>query len=163
MAMKQASSYSLDRKWSDRFIPQIKALIGPFLLQESEPEVDMKQATDLVILKADDVAIACRVRRHGYADKYPDQFTVRAHRDSGARTELSKIMNGWADLMFYGHASEDETMIDKWMLLNMDQFRDDCKNRRGEVVWQRKDNGDGTQFIAFDANSFDPKIMVARG
>ncbi len=43
-------------------------------------------------------------RRHGYAARYPHQFTIRAKLPTGAETELSKIVNGHGDWMFYGYA-----------------------------------------------------------
>ena len=64
-------------------------------------EIDQKQAADLMVLTAGNVKIACRLRRRGYVEKYRYEFTIRALRDSGAETELSKITNGWGDWMFY--------------------------------------------------------------
>jgi hypothetical protein len=39
-------SYLHDREWSDRYIPEIKAIVGSHLLVESPLEVDRRQATD---------------------------------------------------------------------------------------------------------------------
>lgn len=88
--------YSFDRKWSDVMIPQIKRLVGPKLLEESSFENDAQQATDLMILNARDKRIAARVRRPGYADRYPYEFTIRSHRDSGSKTELEKLLTALA-------------------------------------------------------------------
>ena len=41
--------YELDRSWSDRFIPAMRQIIGPHLLEPSSFDVDTKQATDLVM------------------------------------------------------------------------------------------------------------------
>lgn len=67
--------YESDRAWSDQFIPAMRQIIGPFLLEPSSFEVDTKQASDLVVLRARDQMVACRVRRQGYAERYPYEFT----------------------------------------------------------------------------------------
>ena len=100
--------YQEDREWSDLFIPRIKELVGPHLLSISSFEEDTEQAADLVVLRGRNQTVACRVRRYGYADNYGYQFTVRSARESGAQTELAKIVNGWGDLFFYGHSTADE-------------------------------------------------------
>ena len=106
-------SYSADRRWSDAFIPAIKQIVGPLLLEESSFEVDTQQAADLVVMNARDTTIACRVRRGGYADRYGYEFTIRAKRDTGAKTELEKIIDGFGDWMFYGHAHADGTNVSR--------------------------------------------------
>ena len=71
-----------DKDWSDRFIPEIRRIVGPRLLVPSSLEVDRTQAVDLVVLRGRDMTLACRVRRPGFL-AYKDQFTIRCHRDSG--------------------------------------------------------------------------------
>lgn len=160
------SSYNGDRAWSDRFIPEIKTIVGPLLLQESTLEVDRREAADLIVLNARDKKIAARVRRPGYAEKYPNQFTVRAKRDSGATTELEKIVNGFGDWMFYGHADFDDTLA-RWMVIDLasfrahllrDGYRGDRRLKSGQMP-----NGDGTYFQWFDVTSFvgEPPILLA--
>ncbi len=73
--------YQPDRSWSDIFIPDIKRIVGPLLLEPASFEIDTKQATDLIILRARDQMIAARVRRPGFWDRYQYQFTIRARRD----------------------------------------------------------------------------------
>ncbi len=153
-------SYSTDREWSDRFIPEMKRIIGPHLLEVSSFEVDTKKATDLVIMKASGVMIACRVRRPGY-DRYRHEFTVRSLRDSGAETELTKIYDGWADWMFYGHADDDCDEVEEpgfkaWSLINLDSFRSQMIKFHSQIRSVKKSNQDGTHFVAFDMRSFKP-------
>ena len=62
--------YETDRRWSDRYIDAIRAIIGPRLLVTAPWELDRKQNTDLMVLTARDMTIACRVRRPGYASRY---------------------------------------------------------------------------------------------
>jgi hypothetical protein len=158
--------YSQDRAWSDKYIPHMKQIIGPHLLVESSFEVDTKRASDLVLMQAAALMIACRVRRPGYADRYPNQFTLRFRRDSGVDTEYSKVVNGWGDWMFYGHAHPTLAgRVDRWMLINLRHFRAQLINdsTRRTIKNGVTPNGDGTYFRWFDASSFarDPPLLVA--
>lgn len=47
-------SYASDRRESDRFIPRIKSIVGPWLLDVTPDEIDCKQAADLMVFKARD-------------------------------------------------------------------------------------------------------------
>ena len=157
-------SYLRDRAWSDRFIPAIKAIVGPHLLRESSFEEDTKRATDLVVLQARGLMIACRVRRPGYADRYPYEFTIRSHRDSGAATELEKVTNGWGDWMFYGHARDDDSIdFARWFLLDLAGWRAHMIRRTEGILRGTRSNADGTSFAWFDMRSFpaEPRILVA--
>jgi hypothetical protein len=157
-------SYNKDREWSDTYIPHIAAIVGPRLLVPAPFEVDAKQATDLIVLRARDMTIAARVRRAGYADRYPYEFTMRSRRDNGVKTELAKIVDGWADWMFYAHAANERGFA-RWFLIDLHAFRAalirDVMKQTSEIVWAEKSNGDGTHFCAFDVRSFVPSILVA--
>lgn len=160
------SAYQKDRYWSDKFIPQIKTMVGPLLLEPSDLQRDAIEATDLMVLVAHDMRIAARVRRYGFADRYPWEFTIRARRDSGAETELSKIVNGWGDWLFYGHADEGEGYVDRWMIVDLHAFRAGLIRQAMNSVRIKcgdKANGDGTFFKWFDVRSFpaSPSILVA--
>lgn len=157
--------YQIDRSWSDQMLAQIKQIVGPFLLEPATFELDTKEATDLFILKARDMRIAARVRRPGYSEQYPYEFTIRSRRDSGAETELSKIVNGWGDWFFYGHATKSN-FIDRWWLIDLHAFRAaliqyDAMDR--PFLFVEKRNFDGTSFVAFDVRTFPnrPPILVA--
>ena len=156
------ASYTDDRAWSDRYIGQIKRIIGPLLLDVTPQEIDNQQASDLMIFTARDMRIAARLRRPGFADLYPYEFTIRAKRDNGAETELSKIVNGWADWMFYGHA-DDASGLDRWWLIDLDAFRAALIRGKEKIKMGNKPNGDGTHFKWFDLRSFPPRpsILVA--
>jgi hypothetical protein len=106
------------------------------------------------------------VRRFGYADRYPFDITMRARRGSGAKTELSKIVEGFGDWFFYGHADQTETRIDLWWLIDLANFR--AALIRSSMNGERlscgdKNNGDGTYFKWFDLRSFPrtPPILIA--
>jgi len=160
------SAYIKNRQWSDCMIPQIKSIVGPLLLEPAPFERDAKEATDLIVLKAKDMRIAARVRRPGYAERYPFQFTIRAHLGSGVKTEFAKIAEGWGDWLFYGHA-DGADKIGLWWLIDLSAFRYALimggRDGMKDVSWQDCRNGDGTGFYAFDVRDFpaSPPILIS--
>lgn len=155
--------YSTDRKWSDQYIPLMKKIIGPYLLETTPNIVDMREAADLIVLNARGVTIACRIRRPGFFLKYGNEFTIRSNRDSGAATELEKITNGFGDWMFYGHAGDDGIAIPYWHLIDLNAWRAHMIRNKEKVMCGEKSNGDGTYFAWFDLMSFpdNPPILIA--
>lgn len=156
-------AYRNDRDFGDSWIPAIKRIVGPRLMSITPDEIDCKQAADLMVFTARDMKIAARVRRHGFAGRYPYEFTIRARRDSGAETELSKIVNGWGDWMFYGHSDAEGKQFELWWLIDLHAFRAALIRDRGSLKYGDKPNGDGTYFKWFDLRSFPshPSILVA--
>ncbi|RYH08889.1 hypothetical protein [Tropicimonas sp. IMCC6043] len=158
--------YPSNRAWSDRFLPEIKRTIGAHLLERAPDPEDWHNATDLMMLDAKDLRIAARVRRPGYANRFPYDFTIRSRIPSGAETELSKIVNGKGDWLFYGHSNETQTGLFSWWLLDLRAFRaglirqvqNGFPIRSGDRA-----NPDGTWFKWFDIRSFPkyPPIVVA--
>lgn len=155
--------YAERRAWSDQFIPAIKRIVGPLLLTPSTFDVDVQQATDLIVLTAKDMRIAARVRRNKYAMQYPYEFTVRSRYDGGCRTELQKLVDGWGDWMFYGHAEDSCAGFVRWMVIDLSAWRAHLIRDRGDLIYEEKSNGDGTHFVAFDVRSFQgqPPLLVA--
>jgi len=128
------------------------------------PELeDTTEATDLFVLKARDMRVACRVRRPGYVERYPDQFTIRSRLDSGAKTELAKITEGFGDWLFYGH-SDGGTGLVSWMIVDLDAWRAHMIRRDSGIKRGETPNGDGTYFAWFNVTSFpaEPPILVAQ-
>ena len=156
-----SGDYNSDREWSDKFLPQVKQIVGPMLLIPSDLEEDRKHATDLIILKARDMRVAVRLRRSGYL-KYGNQFTFRYKRNNGVETEWSKIKNGFADWFLYGHV--DSGSIVKWMVIDLHKFRECMKSIKEQKnsVWGIKSNHDNkTHFIWFDADKI-PEVVIAK-
>jgi hypothetical protein len=149
--------YTDDRKWSDQFIPAIKAAIKP-ILGDSEvapDEEDKHHNTDLIVLTSERGRIACRVRRLEYLN-YSDQFTIRASRPSGARTELQKVvLDGWGDFLFYGFGENGR--LEKWTLADLQIFREYMRSQ----IRVLKLNPDGVAFRVFDWKKFPPEFQVA--
>lgn len=157
-------SYQSDRQWSDQFIPAIRNIVGPHLLVPAPLEVDTKEAADLIVLRARDMTVACRIRRPGYLDRYGWQFTMRYKRDTGTKTELAKITEGWGDWMFYGFASpEGAGALVRWFLVDLHSWRAHMIRARDSVIRGKQENGDGTYFAWFDVRSFpeEPPILIA--
>ncbi|MEM1156002.1 MAG: hypothetical protein AAGI44_17845 [Pseudomonadota bacterium] len=158
--------YSVNRSWSDRFLPEIKRIVGAHLLRAAPDPNDWHEATDLMMLDAKDIRIAARIRRPGYAERYPNQITIRSHIPSGGRTELNKIVDGKGDWMFYGHANAWQTGIDRWWLIDLSAFRAALiRHSLGgpQIRYGTRKNTDGTSFAWFDVGSFpaDPPLIVA--
>ena len=159
------ATYSENRKYADTFIPQIKRIVGPLLLEPTDVILDTREATDLIVFHARDMRIAARVRRHGYFEKYGHQFTIRARLDNGMETELSKIVNGWGDWLFYGHSDPSSTYIKQWMVVDLHSFRAALIRNSmngARIKIEERANGDGTFFKAFDVKTFPvhPPILV---
>jgi len=161
-------TYATDRAWSETLVPQVKFLVGPHLLEAAPFDIDQSEATDLIVLRARDMRIAVRIRRFGYFPRYGSQFTIRCRRESGAKTELAKIVEGFGDWLFYGHANDSEDQIEHWMLIDLAAFRAalirSCMNNNYKVTSGLANNHDGTHFAWFDARSFawcEPPLLIA--
>lgn len=160
-------SYAVDRAYGERFIPTVTAIVGPYLLQPSPFEIDTREAADLIVLRAEPVTIGVRIRRPGY-ERFAHEFTIRSHRDNGAKTELEKIMRGWCGWFFYGHGDDGhgDPVLSRWMLVDMKVWRFALQARgyprakeRGAIV--EKSNGDGTHFIACNVRKWPRYMLIA--
>ncbi|KKN77907.1 hypothetical protein LCGC14_0354720 [marine sediment metagenome] len=150
--------YAEDRLWFDKYIEAAKVIIGPHLLCVSSFEIDTTQAADLVVFTAKNVTIACRLRREGYAGRYPWDVTIRAKRDSGAKTELSKITDGWGDWFFYGHVEGE--VIGRWFLVDLTKFRAKLIRGKERLKLKMIPNSDGTHFVSLDVRNC-PDVVLA--
>jgi hypothetical protein len=153
-----------DFDWQMRFLPTIKNIVGPLLLEPASPELDMSEATDMLVLRARDMRIGCRLRRVGYAEKYPWDFTIRSRRETtGATTELEKIVNGWGDWLFYGHEFRPTSIaVLRWFVIDLSSWRSHLMRRTVSWGTDISNNGDGTFFRAWDVRKFPkhPPICI---
>lgn len=163
-----AGTYRGDRNWSDQFIPEVKKIVGQYLLATSDIKQDMAEATDLIVLCAQGMRIAVRMRRPGAAEKYPWDFTIRRSRTNGARTEMAKIVDGWGDWLFYGHAATlDSCEICRWWLVDLRAWRSHMirsENTAGKPDTRANRNDGGkTRLTAFNLRYFTarPPILIA--
>lgn len=123
-----------DKRWSDRFLIQIKRILGELFIGEANEEEDQKHNTDLIVLCIESIRVGCRVRKAYYLDKWPNDFTIRCARPSGTPTELEKMLDGWGDYFFYGFADEQEKNITAWRVITLERLR-------AYIAWYLKTNG----------------------
>jgi hypothetical protein len=160
--------WKADKRWSDRFLTEIKSILGIYLISEPPHEEDAERNTDLMVLRLDAVRIGCRVRKHQYASKYGDEFTIRAGRPSGTKTELTKIIEGWGDYFFYGFSDAEETNLHSWILCDLKVFRIWYMRKlaalpAGHVPGIGKKNTDASStFVAFNINDFPENFVIAK-
>jgi hypothetical protein len=146
---------------SQKFMPEVRSILGRYILRSSTLEEDRTQATDLV-LEAKSLRIAVRMRDSKYAN-FANEFTIRATAGGGSLTEFQKIMAGHADWLFYGF----ETIIGKinpWYILDLSVFRTTVRDAMsGLITVGIKDinNNDGSAFKAFQINTFPPSFVIA--
>lgn len=166
--MKAANNWEINKQWSDRFLPEIKMILGLHLIGEPPIEEDCERNTDLIVLKMEAVRIACRVRSHKYFQRYPQDITIRSGRPSGAKTELTKIIEGWGDYFFYGFSDEQEQSLVAWRLCDLGAFRLFFNRyivmNKGEMPGAVKVNKDGSSdFLAFNAAEIPSFVCATAG
>lgn len=96
-------AYSINRHWSDQFIPEIRRIVGAHLLSVAPDHIDMRQVADLLMLDGRDVRTAARVRRHGYAGRYPMAQKGRAADAVGialSSSALGGLFGGVVPILF---------------------------------------------------------------
>lgn len=165
---KARNDYESDRRDSDAYIPAACGLLAYLFSGElfivSTPDEDMKKASDLKWLRSTDVGgknIALRVRWPDVWDKYKYDFTIRARRKNGARTEFSKIVeDGHGDYLLYAHACpvNPRKLAHHW-LINLQKFRECFCNGLIALPGERS-NGDGTYFYPFDVRKMPNRVVM---
>ena len=164
-------NWQQDKRWADRFMPEIKAVLGMHLLGEAPQEEDAERATDLIVLRMDPVRIAVRMRKRQYAEnkQYLGEFTIRSDRASGMKTELRKVISGFGDFMLYGFEHSAGGRLGRWTLIDLNVFREShavmqCRCGCGEMPGLPKDNHDGgSSFRVFRYEEFPSSLVVATG
>lgn len=139
------STWQYDKRWSDVFLPEIKQILGLYLIGEPPVEEDQERNTDLMVLKMDAVRVGCRIRRNQYLVRYQNEFTIRSGRPSGTKTELTKIIEGWGDYFFYGFADVKCASLAAWKLCDMKVFR----------IWLMRELGENKKMPGIHKNNAD--------
>ena len=157
------NQYTTNRQWSDKFLPEMKSILGRLFIGEAPKEEDAWHNTDLIVLKLEPLRFACRVRRYKYYGAFKNEFTFRAAIPNNGKTELAKIIEGYGDYFFYGFASEDESHLHSWIIGDLKVFRlwfNRCLTI-GNLPWERKSNNDGSSdFLVFKLTDL-PKEFIA--
>lgn len=156
------SSYAEQRAWAEQFMPQVKQIVGPLLLEPASFELDTSEATDLIVMRARDMRIGVRIRKRwvGEHEQFKWQFTMRS-KNGASKTELQKVTEGFGDWLFYGFANEDTGEIFRWYVVNLDAWRTQMIRDKAIVFKGTTNNGDGTWFTWFDVRTFTVPILVA--
>jgi len=160
------TTWKENKRWSDRFLPEIKRILGERFIGEPPYEEDAEHNTDLIVLKLEPLRFGCRVRRNQYVDRYGDEFTIRAGRPSGAKTELTKIIEGWGDYLFYGFSDSEEKTLAQWAIIDLKVFRAWHSRQLyiGEHPGIGNANVDGSSsFIAFKLSEMPEAITATWG
>lgn len=152
-------------EWTRPILPRIKQIAANYLVSEAPAAEDMRHNTDLIVLTLAPKRIAVRIRRAEYADRYGDEFTLRASRPSGTETELSKIISGWGDYLFYGFADPaDPLALSRWLLGDLAVFRLWHATALGYRArpWRDRANGDrSSAFRAYRVADLPPEFVIA--
>lgn len=153
-------------RWSNQWVRPICKIVGPYLLRQSTPWEDQKESTDLIVLRADGLRIAARVRQPGY-DQYADEITITCRRESGAQCEWHKmVMQDWGDWFFYGHATDlnaDFGIIQPWFLIDLSKARPFLRSQRWREWGPNKDSlGKRCWFYPFKPHQDFPGAIIAR-
>lgn len=167
------TNYATQRAWSDRYIPEIKRIIGPLLLVEAPEKKDQREATDLIVFTARNLDIACRVRSAKYYCEYPHDFTIRKASIGGGKTEWDKIREGFGDWLFYAFAADDSDPskgFAAWYVINLDVLRAEMisfsvwsLSRQAGImpfVSQDRSNGDKSGLRSYDLRTFLRRDIV---
>jgi len=150
---QRMKSFNRDFAWQAKMLPQVKAILGMTFICDAPFEEDVKRNTDLMVLTMEPLRFACRLRNHGYYERYRFDITIRNSRPSGAQTELEKLLNGYGDYMFYGFANDDRTKLVSYTIGDLKVFREWYKDKlkSGVQPGQKKCNPDGSSdFLAFN-------------
>jgi len=167
------NDYAKNRIFGDSFMPAAKSVLKGIYSAEMDisiasDKLDTKEASDLILHGAkskilnDGDRVAVRVRKHGYADRYPNEFTIRSRAMFGGETEYNKIMSGMGDFFLYAHAEQIKHEFARWLLIDLANFRYAIENMK--IPKESKSNFDGTRFYAFNIYDFPPTLdLVVAG
>lgn len=159
--------YKSDRDWSDCLIPHLKLIVADLLIAPAPDAEDMLRNTDLIVIRASERRIACRVRRPEIDfEKYQFEFTIRSFRPSEVETELSKILRGYGDYLIYAFSVEKDASLSlfAWRIIDLSEFRlwfhRETVRLKGRIPGVEIPNPDGTRFRAFDVRTMPDTIVV---
>jgi hypothetical protein len=154
-----------DKHRADRFEPEIKRILGEHLITTADARRDQHEATDLMLLELAPFRIGCRVRSFDYLTRYPQQFTIRAGRPSGAESEIAKIIRGWGDYLFYGFADAQDAALAAWIIGDLSIFRDTLIRKPAllrHAKFQQKNGDHSSTFYAWPLAEFPQNFVFAR-
>ena len=160
-----AGDWKQNKNWSDKYLTQIKRILGEHFIGEPPIKEDIHRNTDLMVLNMTGLRFGCRVRKEKYYENYKDEFTLRCKVYNGGKTELTKIIEGWGDYFFYGFANE--SCVFHWKIGDMKEFRLWFSRRlaknNGRVPGELRSNHDkSSDFMVFRWPELPPKFIYAQ-
>lgn len=157
--MKAISSrVNHDLRLERKFSPTLKAILGQqFIVQD--PAEDLVGGSDFVVWTLSAIRVAVRLRTNYYYRAYPNEFTIRWSRPSGAETEIHKIRKGQVDYLLYGFVDEAESKIISFFIGDLTIFRRINPRPIGIYSNQPPDS----QLAAFNLTQFPSEFVINRG
>jgi hypothetical protein len=146
--------------WQDRYFEDVAGILGRVFFVRSSFLVDTEQATDLMVLQTEKMHTAIRLRKlNNYGNKYLNEFTIRAKTKFNKKTEIHKILNGFADYGFYGWVCDETKTIKHWTIFSFDIFR---KTFNEDVLKGRSilNNPDGSGFYVFNFDELAEDFVI---
>ncbi len=139
------NQFALNFKWQEPYLPivsqHLQEHIAPYIrFKVAPPKDDMERCMDL-ILTAQDLSIAVRLRRDSYTMR---DFTIRYSVPSDAKTEIHKLRQGFGQVYFYGWVKGNA--IPEYIIVDMANMR-----QSGLLTTPRRifHNTDKTSFVAY--------------
>lgn len=157
-------TYASNLSWSERFLPELKAIFANEMIVPAPTLKDQREATDMMLITVrPGSTLGCRVRRpDAFAvDRYRGQITFRLSTRHGGRSEFAKIVDdGFCDWYLYAFGDSTSGRIFAYRFVDLAAFRQAWRD--GVVRYEDKDNGpDDTMFRAVVVSSL-PSGVVAR-
>jgi hypothetical protein len=161
-----STDWKADKQRVDHHNPFIRACLGIALIREGTTLEDATENTDLKVIRLGNIRIACRVRDHSHLVDYGHQFTIRANRPSGSKSEMAKItIDGWGDYLFYAFGNPDNTGIEQYTIIDLAVFRKwvfrsalKTHTVPGELI---ENHDKSSSFYAFNLKDAPPDAIVA--
>jgi len=94
--------------------------------------------------------------------------TVKYGRPSGNKTELTKIIEGWGNYLFYGFSDDTETSLRFWSLFDLGIFRlwynrELFNLNKGEHPGTKINNHDNSSsFMVFNYKNFPKDFIIGQ-
>lgn len=153
-----------DFEFAHGFLGPMKRILGFHLIEVADEYRDMRENSDLVVLKLDSVRVACRVRKYRYWKQYGHEFTIRTSRPSGVKTELEKLLEGFGDFILYGfaNANASENVLHAWGIGDLEVFRNWWWSfAPQQPPCRSKPNRDGSsEFKIFEWNAVSKGFLI---
>lgn len=153
--MKQ--QWEIDKARADKYLPNVKAVMGLLFSSETTKEEDCLENSDLKIFTVkNNMKVAWRHRHTDYLEFFKYEVTFRSKRPNGTKTELQKIKEGFGDYFLYSCVENDSFLcvaidLDKFRNLEKEDAPREIKNQDGSssfvVLPYRNDKGYPKSFV----------------